>query len=180
MEYTLIKSKRKTLSAELDHHGNLIVRAPQRATKKDVDRFLQKHQQWIETKQQEFQNHPPEPPLTEEELTYLKKRAKDYIPARVAYYAPLIGVTPNRITIRVQKTRWGSCTKDQNLNFNALLMLCPLDVIDSVVVHELCHIKQMNHSKAFYQEIEKVFPTYQESNKWLKDNGKFLMQRLNK
>lgn len=90
---------------------------------------------------------------------------------RVEYFAKVIGVTYGKITIRNQKTRWGSCSSKGNLNFNCLLMLAPSEVLDYVVVHELCHRKQMNHSKAFWLEVEKVLPNYKEVRKWLKEEG---------
>lgn len=100
------------------------------------------------------------------------------IPEKVRHYAPLVGVDYGRITIRNQRTRWGSCSSKGNLNFNYLLMLLPDDVIDSVVVHELCHRKHMNHSPQFYAEVERVFPEYKSSNKWLNENGGIYLSRL--
>ena len=93
------------------------------------------------------------------------------IPERVEYFAKVIGVTYGKITVRNQKTRWGSCSSKGNLNFNCLLMLAPPEVLDYVVVHELCHRKQMNHSKAFWLEVEKVLLNYKEVRKWLKEEG---------
>ena len=101
-----------------------------------------------------------------------------YIPERVAYYAPIAGVSYGRITIRNQKSRWGSCSAKGNLNFNCLLMLTPPEVIDSVVVHELCHRKEMNHSRRFYDEVLRVYPDYHIWNKWLKENGAAIMRRM--
>ena len=95
----------------------------------------------------------------------------------MAYFAKQIGATYGRITIRNQKTRWGSCSSKGNLNFNCLLMLAPSEVIDYVVVHELCHRKEMNHSKAFWSEVEKVLPDYKAHVKWLKDEGGNIMRR---
>lgn len=89
----------------------------------------------------------------------------------VEYFARQVGVDYGRITIRNQKTRWGSCSSKGNLNFNCLLMLAPAEILDYVVVHELCHRKEMNHSKAFWAEVEKVLPDYRESVKWLKEKG---------
>ncbi len=100
-------------------------------------------------------------PFTEEEIYTLAQKALEYIPKRVEYYAKKIGVTYGRITIRNQKTRWGSCSSKGNLNFNCLLMLTPPETIDSVVVHELCHRKHMNHSPAFYKEVYKAYPDYE-------------------
>ena len=97
-------------------------------------------------------------------------------PERVSYYAREIGVDYGRITIRQQKTRWGSCTSEGNLNFNWLLMLAPPEILDYVVVHELCHRKEMNHSAAFWREVEHILPDYRERKKWLKDNGWYLME----
>ena len=116
--------------------------------------------------------------LTFDEIRQLAAQAVEVIPARVRHFAPLIGVTYGRITIRNQRTKWGSCSSNGNLNFNCLLMLTPPEVIDSVVVHELCHRKEMNHSEKFYAEVAKVFPDYKKWDKWLKDNGKALMAMM--
>lgn len=77
----------------------------------------------------------------------------------------------NWVAIRRQCTRWGSCSSNGNLNFNCLLVLLPDEIIDSVVVHELCHRKQMNQSSEFYAEFEKIFPDYKRCRLWLKQNG---------
>ena len=117
--------------------------------------------------------------LTDAEINELKKEAESVIPRRVEYFAGVVGVEYGRITIRCQKTRWGSCSSKGNLNFNCLLMLAPPEVLDSVVVHELCHLKVMNHSKAFYDEVLRAYPNYREDHKWLKDHGGELMARVN-
>ena len=116
--------------------------------------------------------------LTEEELKDLTKKAKKVFPERVAYYAPLVGVEYGKIFIRHQHTRWGSCSSKGNLNFNCLLMLAPPEVLDSVVVHELCHLKEMNHSKKFYAEVLRVYPDYKKCQKWLKEHGRELMAKI--
>ena len=116
--------------------------------------------------------------LSEEELLDLRAQAKEYFPQRVAYYADYLGVHPNRITIRCQKTRWGSCSSKGNLNFNCLLMLTPTEVIDSVVVHEVCHLLEMNHSKRFYEHVYRVYPEYKKYHDWLKKHGPEIMARV--
>ena len=88
------------------------------------------------------------------------------------------GISYGRITIRNQKSRWGSCSEKGNLNFNCLLMLTPPDVIDYVVVHELCHRIHMDHSAAFWAEVQKVLPDYKKAKKWLKDNGSSIIGRM--
>lgn len=116
--------------------------------------------------------------FTAEEISKLADKALNYIPGRVKYYADIIGVTYGKITIRNQKTRWGSCSSKGNLNFNCLLMLMPPEVIDYVVVHELCHRNQMNHSKAFWKEVEKILPNYKDSVGWLKKEGGGIIRRM--
>ena len=116
--------------------------------------------------------------LSDCEIRKLKKKARNIIQQRVEHYAGISGINYNRIFIRLQKTRWGSCSRDGNLNFNCLLVLMPLEILDSVVVHELCHRKHMNHSKQFYAEVEKIFPDYRKCSKWLKENGGIYFKRL--
>ena len=106
------------------------------------------------------------------------KLAKQVIPEKVAYYARLMNVTYGRISIRRQKTRWGSCSREGNLNFNCLLMLAPPEVLDYVVVHELSHRLEMNHSARFWAQVAKVIPEYRTPRKWLKEQGGRLMLRM--
>ena len=181
MEYELIRSRRKTISGEI-RQGRLIIRAPLSMKDKDIELFLQKHKRWIEThleKERKRQRELAEVPrLKQDEIRLLADRAAKVIPERVAYYAPRVGVTFGRITIRNQRTRWGSCSSKGNLSFNCLLMLTSPEVIDSVVVHELCHRKEMNHSQRFYAEVLRVFPDYRKWDRWLKENGKAILARM--
>ena len=176
----IIRSSRRTLGMEIKQ-GVLIVRAPYFVSNRAIDKFVNSNYTWIEKRLKKLEEQEQKldgiEPLTEEELKQLVKEAKEVIPPRVAYYAERIGVTYNRISIRCQKTRWGSCSARGNLNFNCLLMLAPVEVLDSVIVHELCHRKEMNHSDRFYREVLKVYPEYHKWNRWLKENGKLLMAR---
>ena len=179
----IIHSDRKTLSIQLKT-GEIIARAPLRMKDKEIYSFIESKRSWIEKNLAKIDERHKAldevQPFTEKEIKALAEKAKVIIPERVRYYAPKVGVTYNRITIRCQRTRWGSCSSKGNLNFNCLLALFPLEVIDSVVVHELCHRKHMNHSPQFYAEIEKVFPEYKKWHKWLSDNGGAYMGRLPK
>jgi len=180
MEYTLIKSRRKTIAIEIREDG-VIVRAPLRTSKREADAFVVKHAEWIQKQRKKVDARRAEresvPRLNDEELAELKARALDYIPGRVDHYARLMGLSYGRITLRMQKTRWGSCSAKKNLNFNILLMLAPPEVIDSVIVHELCHLREMNHSPRFYELVRSVYPEYDKWNRWLKQNGSLLMSR---
>ena len=182
METIVIRSRRKTLSMQVKGDGQVEIRAPLRTSDAEIRRFLETHRRWLEKHLQKAQALQQAKAgvrkLTAAETAELKKKAKRILPERVAYWAPLIGVRPGRIAVRCQKTRWGSCSTKGNLNFNCLLMLAPEGVIDYIVVHELCHLKHMNHSKRFYAEIEKVLPDYRQHQQWLKDNGEFLLARV--
>ena len=177
MKVTVIRSNRKTVAIQVNSNLSVTVRAPRSASEKDIEEILKKKEAWIskhiekikETKER-FEAEPTEK-LRREKVIALAEEALKVIPARVEYFAKVIGVTYGKITIRNQKTRWGSCSSKGNLNFNCLLMLAPPEVLDYVVVHELCHRKQMNHSKAFWSEVEKVLPDYKEARKWLKEEG---------
>ncbi|MBR0277773.1 MAG: M48 family metallopeptidase [Clostridia bacterium] len=181
LEYTTIKSDRRTLALEIKN-GKLIVRAPILATDEEINEFITKHKKWIEKtftkiadRKEKLQNIET---LSQSEIQTLADKAMTVIPDRVKYYAEKIGVTYGKITIRNQRSRWGSCSSNGNLSFNCLLMLAPPEALDSVVVHELCHRKVMNHSDKFYAEVLRVFPDYRIWNKWLKENGDILIKRM--
>lgn len=109
------------------------------------------------------------------EILELTSKAKEELPAIVKKYADLMGVTYNRITIRHQKTRWGSCTKTGNLSFNCLILKMPETVRDYVIVHELAHRKELNHSTKFWTIVSEYCPWYKDSKHWLKENGSSLL-----
>lgn len=91
--------------------------------------------------------------------------------SRLDHYAPKIGVTYGRVTVREQRSRWGSCSAKHNLNFNWKLIMAPPPVLDYVVIHELCHLHEFNHSKRFWQLVEAQMPEYEVWKKWLKEHG---------
>lgn len=178
-EIRLIRSRRKTISIEVTADAQVIVRAPNRAPLSEINRFIGEKADWIDKslnkmrQRQETQSQRKE--LSPQEVKLLVTRAKRIIPQRVRYYAEIMGLDYGRITIRMQKSRWGSCSAKGNLNFNCLLMRTPETIIDYVVVHELCHLKEMNHSERFWAEVEKVLPDYKERRKWLKDHESEIM-----
>lgn len=177
----VIRSRRRTLCLEI-RDGRPLVRAPLRVSEAEIRRFLEQKRSWLEShlaraKAREKIKRSV-PVLTEAEQRILLRQAREVFPERTAHFAALLGVTYGRITLRMQHTRWGSCSAKGNLNFNCLLLLAPPQVLDSVVVHELCHRKHMDHSPAFYAEILRVFPDYRHWDHWLKENGPLLLARL--
>ena len=178
MEYRILRSSRKTIAIQITPEGEVLVRCPNRMPKWQIQQFVDSKKTWIEAHLQKITTRPAAPKLTQQELKALAKQAAEDLSKRVARFAPLVGVSWGRITIRCQRTRWGSCSGKGNLNFNCLLMLSPEEVRDYVVVHELCHRKQMNHSPRFWAEVAAILPDYPSRKKWLKDNGHALMARL--
>ncbi|MDO4811464.1 MAG: SprT family zinc-dependent metalloprotease [Eubacteriales bacterium] len=169
MDYTLIRSKRRTMALEITRDGQVLVRAPQRTSQAVIDRFVASHADWIathqQTQQQRAENHPP---LSDAEIAALRQKAWEILPDRVAHYAAIMGVAPTGVKITSAKTRFGSCSVKNRLCFSLYLMTYPDRAIDYVVVHELAHIRQKNHSPAFYAEVAKVMPDYKERVKLLK------------
>ncbi len=182
MEVKVIRSRRKTLSLEITKEAKILVRAPYQMKEPEIENFIQEKSDWIAEHLRKIQDKLAEraaiPRMSMEEVQRLADEAVRVLPGKAAYYAPIAGVTYGRITIRNQRTRWGSCSGKGNLNFNCLLMLAPEEVQDYVVVHELCHRLEMNHSPEFWKEVERVLPDYRTAKQWLKEHGDELMSRI--
>ena len=177
ISYQIIRSDRKTIAIQIQPDGKILVRAPKRMRIEEIRRFVDSKAEWIE-KHLSNRTSTNQQKLTDQEMKVLREKARALVTERVQYYAPLIGVTYNQIAIRAQHTRWGSCSSKGNLNFNCLLALVPTEVLDYIVVHELCHLKELNHSDRFWDEVGKILPDYKTRKKWLKDNGSNLIARL--
>lgn len=178
LPYTLVRSSRKSCSISIDPDGQITLRVPSHMTQKEISHLLIEKRIWIITKYLEVvkqkQNRPVSD-LTDTQRKALEQRyivaAREYFPKRAAYFQQFTGGSYNRITIRDQKTRWGSCSAKGTLSFNWRLMLAPPSIPDYVIVHELCHLTYMNHSTAFWKKVESVYPDYRIARKWLKDHG---------
>jgi len=97
--------------------------------------------------------------------------AKKHFPLRIRHFSNITGLYPEKIFYKFQKTRWGSCSGRKNINFNVNLIIAPESIIDYVILHELCHLKHLDHSKNFWNLMEKHMPDYKNRRKWLKENG---------
>ena len=171
IEYHLIRSDRRSIGIEVDREGKVTVRTPYSCEKKRIDRFLLEKENWIRQKvklqKENAMKRQEKREMPEAEKKYYRNLAREVLGARTGYYARKMGVTYGRISIREQKTRWGSCSSEGNLNFNCRLLFVPDRIVDYVVIHELAHRRFMNHSKAFWKEVEKYMPDYKEQKKLL-------------
>ena len=176
----IIRSNRKTIAIEIKSDCRVIVRAPFQMSNRDIRHFISDKADWLQKHLEiaKCRLAAAKDKLTGSEIRELADAAMKDIPQRVKRFAPMVGVTVGRVTIRNQKTRWGSCSTKGNLNFNCLLMLCPEEVRDYVVVHELCHRKELNHSARFWAEVEKILPDYCIKRKWLKEHGMEIIGRM--
>ncbi len=183
--YKIIRSDRKSVSIEIKRDLSVVIRAPQIMSDRAVERFVLSKREWLDKnlnvakmRLEKEKSVLPVSKLADEEIKQLVKQAKEDLPKRAERFAALIGVNYNRIAIRTQKTLWGSCSGKSNLNFNSLLMLCPEKARDYIVIHELCHLKEMNHSKRFWSLVEKYCPDYKAHRQWLKTEGKNIIARI--
>lgn len=174
--YRIVRSDRRTTAIRICPDGTVLVRCPRSVPDSRIKDLVKEKENWI---RQKLASQPAtQDAMSREQVQALADKARQYLPSRVAGYAAQMGVTYGRITIRSQRTRWGSCSGKGNLNFNCLLMLMPPPVIDYVVIHELSHRKHMNHSANFWKTVETYMPNYQQHRKWLKKNGAALLGRL--
>jgi len=169
MEYTLVRSRRRTLAIEITREAKLVVRAPLRCPQQDIDRFLAEKQPWITAhlaKMQARREAHPEP--TPEQEAALRQTAKAILPPLVARWAEIMGVEPTGLTVTGARSRFGSCSAQNRLCFSFRLMDYPMEAVEYVVVHELAHIRHKNHSAAFYAEVEAYLPDWRERRELLR------------
>ncbi|WP_444433275.1 M48 family metallopeptidase [Ruminococcus sp.] len=176
------RSKRKSAAIKITADMQIVVFVPLYVSDNEIERMVISKSKWIDEHMLKVQSTIDErsklEKITFEQVKELADQAVEYIPKRVKYYAEKENFIYNKITIKNLVSRWGSCSTKGNLNFNCLLMLTPDYVIDYIVVHELCHLREMNHSEKFWTEVEKIMPDYQRAELWLKQNGGNLISRM--
>ena len=169
MEYKLIRSKRKSISIEINERCEVIVRTPNRMSRYDVEKFVLEKQNWIEkslkTMQKRAENRKT---YTDEDIKALYKKAREILQSRLEFWSSVTGFTPTGVKITSAKKRFGSCSPKNSLCFSVYLFDYPAAAIDYVIVHELCHIKEHNHSARFWALVQKYMPDYKERQKLLK------------
>ena len=168
--YELIRSRRKTLALEITTDCRVLVRAPLRLSKKQIDAFVEHHADWIakHLEQQHQRAASAPPPTTPAEIEGLKAQARSILPNKVAYWSQKMQVVPTGLKITTAQKRYGSCSGKNSLCFSCFLMRYPEEAIDLVVVHELCHIKEKNHGPRFYALLEQYLPDYKKRKNLLK------------
>lgn len=176
------RSKRKSAAIKITADMQIVVFVPLYVSDNEIERMVISKSKWIDEHMLKVQSTIDErsklEKITFEQIKELADQAVEYIPKRVKYYAEKENFIYNKITIKNLVSRWGSCSTKGNLNFNCLLMLTPDYVIDYIVVHELCHLREMNHSEKFWAEVEKIMPDCQRAELWLKQNGGNLISRM--
>ena len=176
------RSKRKSAAIKITADMQIVVFVPLYVSDNEIEKMVISKSKWIDKHMLKVQSTIDErsklEKITFEQVKELADQAVEYIPKRVKYYAEKENFVYNKITIKNLVSRWGSCSTKGNLNFNCLLMLTPDYVIDYIVVHELCHLREMNHSEKFWAEVEKIMPDYQRAELWLKQNGGNLISRM--
>ena len=161
IDYTVIHSRRRTLALEVTRQGTALVRVPLRATDADIARFIDNHRGWLEkhlAARQAFLAAHPEPSAAQTDAW--RQQAKETLPPLVAHWAQRMGVQPAGITITAARTRFGSCSGRNASSVSWRLMQYPPEAIDYVVVHELAHLRYMNHGAEFYALIARYLPDW--------------------
>lgn len=163
---------RKTLAITITQEGNLLIKAPLKMQDREIERFLRQKRYWIYKQAKRVKEAASHRIYrSEDEIRHLREQAREVLTQKTDYYKVLLGVEYQRIRIGDQKTRWGSCSSKGTISYNWHLILMPEQIMDYVVVHELCHLLEMNHSWQFWEKVEKVFPDYRERRRWLRENG---------
>lgn len=162
LEYNLRKSKRaKRLRLSVYYDGNLVVTLPKGFPEYKVEKYILGKSKWIQEKIDFFsKTFSKKLRLSQDDYLKQKNRVFELVNKRLDYFNKDYQYKYNNIAIKNQKTRWGSCSKNKNLNFNFRIFLLPQEMQDYVIVHELCHLKELNHSRKFWNLIAKSLPNY--------------------
>ncbi|MEF3691972.1 MAG: M48 family metallopeptidase [Candidatus Moraniibacteriota bacterium] len=161
----------KEIGCEADSNVKILVTIPGRLSEKVAENFVRERQAWLLQKIDELKKSRiyPREILTAKDYQKEKRKARKIIIERVNYLGRLYGFEFNKISIRSQRTRWGSCSQEGNLNFNYKLIYLPEKIIDYVIIHELCHLEEFNHSKRFWFLVSEIIPDYRNLRRELKN-----------
>lgn len=169
MDYRIIRSFRKSVSISIEKDFSVLVRAPYFVSDKRILKILKEKESWIKRKTQQLKQLPSPSKISREEADILRKKAREYILPRVKVLSEKTGLDFSGVKITSARKRFGSCNSKGNLCFSFFLMLAGPKEIDYVIIHELCHTREMNHSKKFYELVASYLPDYQIYQKKLKE-----------
>lgn len=152
------------------HDGRVSLTVPRYASDSMYEKYILSKVSWIFEKIEYFKNNKREivPKHTQEEIVLHKERARVLVHARLLHWNTFYNFSYKKVTIKNTKSRWGSCSKMGNLNFSYKLALLPPHLTDYIVVHELCHLKEMNHGKNFWKLVAQTIPNYRDLRRQLK------------
>ena len=173
----IIRSNRNSISLEIGIEGSAVLRIPKRLSNREVIKFLKKHESWIIKRKKEMKNDLKKLNLVNFEVSKIDEYKRDAIKlfsSRLEFYSKFSGIRYKKFRLSNAKKRWGSCSSKQTISINWRLFFAPRDVQEYVIVHELLHLKQMNHSKIYWKEVEKIIPDYKKHKTWLKENSHLL------
>jgi len=174
VEYTLKVSKRaRTMRLAMYGGGDFVVTVPRFVGEQVVEQFIIRNAKWVLGKLEYFKNIPPRVLPKNNKLEFARHKGSALVLAerKMAHFNEIYQFTWGKVTIRNQKTRWGSCSKKGNINFNYKIALLPEHLTDYIIVHELCHLGEFNHSQKFWDLVERTMPNYREFRKELKGKG---------
>jgi predicted metal-dependent hydrolase len=169
LEYWLrVSTRAKRVSLVIEHDGKLVAVLPQNKRECAVEKFIKENKNWINRNRSKQENSNVQFLRLNKKL-YIqhKKRAHAAIVERVQHFNTLYDFSFNRVSVRNQKTQWGSCSEKKNLQFNFRLIFLPPHLMDYIIVHELCHLAELNHSRSFWNLVAQTIPHYKECNKEL-------------
>ncbi len=165
-----VNTRLRSMRLAIHHDGRIIITTGKRVSDEVIQSFLKEKSLWIKDKVTYFKNNPKTSltPKTNEEVFFYKKKALEIVKERLVHFNVYYNYVYGKVTIKDTKGRWGSCSSKGNLNFNYKIALLPPELADYVVVHELCHLKEMNHGEKFWTLVEKQIQHYKKLRTELK------------
>lgn len=165
----IVRSKRKTAAFSITQDGRILLRIPTWVSDREAKRLIEANQDKLRILWERWKKaQSAQPVYSDEDIPHLKRLASEKLPARVEYWSRRMGLAPTSVKITSAKTRFGSCSSRGSICFSCFLMLYPDDAIDYVIVHELCHLRYLNHSPYFYRLLAQYLPDYKNREAILK------------
>ena len=173
LEFYYVRHRRaRRYVLRLDHDGRVRVTIPRGGSRREADAFAQRQADWIRERARDHrQLHESRPAVALEEKRRMRAMAKAVLPGRLLELAARLGLTVTRVCVRDQRSRWGSCGRDGHICLNWRLVLMPEWVRDYVLVHELMHLRRMDHSPTYWRLVAAAYPNFEAAREWLRRNG---------